>query len=70
MDQGGLGPDCKWLIGGMSAAIIGLCGAIAYCANGWLKAVIGRVTDRDDRIAQLNAAQTMAVKKKEGGGSP
>lgn len=64
METGGLGPDCKWIIGGMSAAIVGLCGALAYCAKGWLNAVLALVSQKDETIAQLNAAHTMALKKK------
>lgn len=64
MNDGGLGADCKWVIGGMSAAILGLCGAVAYCAKGWLNAVLSQVKQRDETIAQLNAARTAALRKK------
>ena len=64
MEAQGLGPDCKWIIGGMSAAVIGLCGAVAYCANGWLKSVLTRVSEKEATIAQLNAAGQVVQKKR------
>ena len=60
----GLAGDCWKIIGGMGTAVIGLCGAVAYCAKGWLRSVLDRVQDKDETIAQLNAAHVMAVKKK------
>lgn len=63
----GMGADCWKIISTMGAAIVGLCGGIVYCAKGWLEAVLARVVDRNDTIAQLNAAKTAAKSK---GGSP
>ncbi len=63
----GMSADCWKVIGGMGTAIIGLCGAVAYCAKGWLDSVLARVNDRTETISQLNAARTAAKGK---GGSP
>ena len=59
-----MGPDCWKIIGAMGTAILGLCGAVAYCAKGWLNAVLDLVRQKDETIAQLNAAHTLALKKK------
>jgi hypothetical protein len=59
-----MGQDCWKVIGGMGTAIVALCAAIVYLAKGWLGAVIARVSDRNDTIAQLNAAHQVVQKKK------
>lgn len=60
-----LGADCKWVIGGLSAAVVALCGVIAVLAKGWLGEVRLRLGDRDGTLAQILASREYSAKKKE-----
>ncbi len=59
--------DCWKVIMGMASAIVILSSGIAYCARGWLQAVVDRIGDKSEIIAQLKAARNTASSK---GGSP
>lgn len=59
-----LGSDCRWVIGGCVAAVLGLCGVILYMAKyiagQWDKS---KAEDQAE-IAQLRTVRTVSDKKK------
>lgn len=60
-----LGADCKWVIGGLTAAVVGLCTVIGVLAKGWIGEVRLRLGDRDATVSQLLASREYSAKKKE-----
>ena len=61
MDQvGGMGPDCKWIIGGLAGFIV-LAGAGAVA---WIKAILKELSDsKDARIADMK--ENVAILREE-----
>jgi len=61
-------PSCIWLLSALGAAVVTLAGALVKVAKLAWEERLGRLTDRNDTIAQLRVMNQAAKEKK--GDSP
>ena len=65
VQQGGGVPSCMYLLAALGAVVVALAGALVKLAKLAWEERMGRITDRNDYIAQLRVMD-QAVKEKKG----